>query len=88
MAQVVIPWNSGTGNITLTFNGSGDGTVTVTSDDNSLDVARSQNITVKTTDGSVRRTVTVTQAAGSNFRTSEEKRVRLSNGLYFNVKNV
>lgn len=87
MAQVVIPWTTGTGNITLTFTGEGNGTVIVTSDDNSLAVERSQDVTVKTVDGTIRRTVTITQAGGSNFRTSEGKRVRFSNGLYFNVKD-
>ena len=87
MAQVTIPWSTGSGNIVLTFTGQGNATVIVTSDDNSLDGARSQDITVKTVDGSVRRTVTITQAAGPNFKTSDGKRVRLSNGLYFNVKD-
>lgn len=87
MAQVQIPWTTGTGNITLTFTGQGNATVVVESDDNNLDVARTQDITVKTIDGSIRRTVTIGQAAGPNFKTSEGKRVRLSNGLYFNVKD-
>ena len=87
MATVTIPWSTGGGNITLTFTGQGNGTVIVSSDDNPLDVSRSQAITVKTTDNSVSRTVTITQAAGTNFRTSEGKRVKLSNNLYFNVKD-
>ena len=87
MAQVQIPWTTGTGNITLIFTGQGNATVVVESDDNNLDVARTQDITVKTIDGSIRRTVTIGQAAGPNFKTSDGNRVRLSNGLYFNVKD-
>ena len=87
MAQIQIPWSTGTGNITLTFTGQGNATVIVTSDDNPLAVSRTQNITVKTLDGSISRTVTITQEAGPNFKTSDGKRFKLSNGLYFNVKD-
>lgn len=86
MAQVTIPWSTGSGNIVLTFTGLGNATVIVTSDDNSLDVARSQDITVKTVDGSVRRTVTITQAAGPNFRLSDGKAMELNDGKYLNIK--
>lgn len=87
MAVVTIPWTDGTGNITLTFTGQGNSTIIVESDDNDLDVERSQDIVVKTVVGNVRKTVTVVQQAGVNFRTSDGKVVRLSNGLYFNVKD-
>lgn len=87
MAVMTIPWNAGTGNITLTFTGQGNSTIIVESDDNDLDIERSQNIVVKTVDGNVRKTVTVKQQAGVNFRTSDGKAVKLSNGLYFNVKD-
>lgn len=87
MAVVTIPWTDGTGNITLTFTGQGNSTIIVESDDNDLDVERSQDIVVKTVVGNVRKTVTVVQQAGVNFRTSDGKAVRLSNGLYFNVKD-
>lgn len=63
MATKVIPWNEGTGNITLTYTGEGAGTIVVSSDNNNLSVARSQQITVKTTDGSKSQTVTISQAA-------------------------
>ena len=63
MATKVIQWNTGTGNITLTYTGEGDGTIVVSSDQNNLSVARSQQITVKTTDGSKSQTVTISQAA-------------------------
>ena len=86
MAQVTIPWNSGTGNIVLTFTGQGNATVIVSSDDNSLDTERSQAITVKTLDGSIQRRVTITQAAGPNFKTKNGERVRLKDGNYLNIR--
>ena len=86
MAQVPIPWNRGTGNIVLTFTGQGNDTVIVSSDDNSLDTERSQAITVKTLDGSIQRRVTITQAAGPNFKTKDGERVRLKDGNYLNIK--
>lgn len=86
MAQVTIPWNSGSGNIVLTFTGQGNDTVIVTSDDNSLDTERSQSITVKTLDGSIQRRLTITQAAGPNFKTKDGHRVRLKDGDYLNIK--
>lgn len=64
MATVTIPWNDGSGNITVTYGGYGDGTIVVTSDDNNLHTNRSKTITIKTTDGSnISRTVTVEQVA-------------------------
>lgn len=86
MAQVTIPWNSGTGNIVLTFTGQGNATVIVSSDDNSLDTERSQAIWVKTLDGSIQRRVTITQAAGPNFKTKDGERVRLKDGNYLNIR--
>lgn len=86
MAQVTIPWNSGTGNIVLTFTGQGNATVIVSSDDNSLDTERSQAITVKTLDGTIQRRVTITQAAGPNFKTKDGERVRLKDGNYLNIR--
>lgn len=86
MAQVTIPWNSGTGNIVLTFTGQGNAIVIVSSDDNSLDTERSQAITVKTLDGSIQRRVTITQAAGPNFKTKDGERVRLKDGNYLNIR--
>lgn len=52
MTEYVVAWNEGTGNITLRYNGHGDGTIIVTSDDNNLTTSRSQTITLKTADSS------------------------------------
>ena len=45
MATKQIAWNTGSGNITLTYQGQGDGPVTVQSDAND-DAERSQVITI------------------------------------------
>lgn len=65
MATKKIAWNDGGGNITLTYTGRGNETILVQSDANNLDVARSQQITIETTNGSpvVTKTVTISQAA-------------------------
>ena len=65
MATKTIAWGEGDGSITLTYDGSGNGAITVTSSDNNLFTARSKTITVQTVDGSVSRTVTINQAARS-----------------------
>lgn len=65
MTTKTIAWNSGSGNITLTYGGQGDGTITIESADNNLYEARSQEIVIQTTAGSpqVTKTITITQAA-------------------------
>lgn len=64
MATKSIAWTTGTGNITLTYTGQGDGTIAVQSDPNNLYEARSAQIIVRTTDGSnIERTITIQQAA-------------------------
>lgn len=64
MATKSIAWTTGTGNILLTYTGQGNGTIQVASDPNSLGTARSQVITVKTTQGGVvTKNITVSQAA-------------------------
>lgn len=58
--QVVIPWTTGTGNITLTYDtGEGDATVVVTSDPNNLTQVRSQLVTL--TAGALAQSVMVCQ---------------------------
>lgn len=64
MATKSIAWNTGSGNISINYTGEGNGTIEITSDNNNLYEARSQQITVKTTDGSdIQRTITIQQAA-------------------------
>lgn len=86
MATKTIAWQTGSGNITLTYQGQGDGTIAVDSDMNDLDVSRSQQITIQTTKGeTVSRTVTVSQEAGSNFRLRGGDILRLADGNYLSV---
>jgi len=86
MATKSIAWNDGSGDITLTYNGQGDGTIAVDSDMNDLDVSRSQQITIQTTKGeTVSRTITVSQEAGPNFRLRGGDILRLADGNYLSV---
>lgn len=86
MSVVTIPWATGTGNITLTFNGQGNGTITVTSDANDLYEERSQTVKVKTTDDSVEVDVTIRQAARvPNFITADNYYIITADNKAFNV---
>lgn len=87
MATKIIAWNSGTGNVTLAYDGQGDGQIDIISDENNLCVERSMDITVTTTAGSPVRQVTVaiTQEAGPNFRLSDGRALKLSDDKIFNV---
>lgn len=62
MATKQIAWNTGSGNITLTYQGQGDGTISIQSDANNGS-ARSQVITVETVGGAITKNLTVSQAA-------------------------
>lgn len=64
MTTLTIPWNDGNGNIILTYNGQGDGTVTVQSSTDNLGEDRQQVITLKTTDGTKAVQVTIAQSTG------------------------
>lgn len=90
MATKTIPWPTGTGSVTATYTGSGNGSIVISSDPNNLSQSRSMQITIGTTDGSnIQRTVIVTQAAKvstPNFILSDGKYLLLSDGKYFNVK--
>lgn len=48
MATITIPWADGNGNVILTYDGQGDGTVTVRSDTDNLGDTRQMTITLKT----------------------------------------
>ena len=81
-----IPWNSGDGSITLTYTGQGNGTISVSSDENFGD-ARQQSITIKTADGKVKKTVTIKQAATAlNLKTADGYFIKTKDGYYFNGK--
>lgn len=64
MATKQIAWNTGSGNITLTYNGQGDGPISAVSDPNDIGSARSKTITIETTRGGlITKNVTISQAA-------------------------
>lgn len=63
MATKSVSWNTGSGNITLTYQGQGNGTITVTSDANDTGSARSQVVAVETIGGAVAKNLTIRQAA-------------------------
>jgi len=63
MATKRIAWTTGSGNITLTYTGQGNGTITVESDENNLGAARSQIVSIHTTDNVKTKNLTVNQAA-------------------------
>lgn len=89
MATKNIAWNTGTGNITLTYSGQGNDTVVVSSDANNLYQDRSQTIEFSTTAGSpaITRQVTVVQKMKEpNFKTSEGYWFVTYDDKYFTVQ--
>lgn len=87
MATKSIAWTTGSGNITLTYSGQGDDTVTVSSDENNLYVDRSQTLTFSATGYAITRQVTVTQGMREpNFKTSEGYWMVTSDDKYFTVQ--
>ena len=87
MATVTKQWSTGTGSVTLTYTGQGNGTISVVSDPNDLYVSRSMTITVATTIGGVSTQVTITQAACEpNFKDADGKWFMTSDDKYFNVQ--
>lgn len=64
MATLTIPWQDGNGDIILTYDGQGDGTVTVRSTTDNLGADRQQTVTLRTADGSVAVQVTIQQTTG------------------------
>lgn len=59
MATKTIAWATGSGNITLTYTGQGNGSIIVASDENNSFDERSQNINIVTTDGTPQQAVSV-----------------------------
>lgn len=88
MATKSIAWQTGTGNITLTYSGQGNDTVVVTSDENDVYEARSQTVSISTTlGGSITRQVTITQGMREpNFKTADGYWILTADNKYFNVK--
>ena len=79
-----IPWNTGDGNITLTYNGQGNDSILVDSDINELETSRSKQITVS--GGGITRVVIINQeACPVNFRSADGYIIKTADNYYFNV---
>lgn len=64
MASLIKTWTSGSGSLNITYTGSKDGDITITSSANDLTVSRSMTLTVSAVGAKV-VTFKVTQAAKS-----------------------
>ena len=81
-----IPWENGSGSITVNYKGNGNGIITITSDPNDLYQQRQQTVQVSTLIGSIVRNVLVKQEARTpNFMTADGKWFMTADGKYFNV---
>lgn len=61
---LTIPWADGNGSIILTYDGQGDGVVTVRSTTDNLGADRQQTLTLRTEDGTREVSVTILQRTG------------------------
>lgn len=61
---LTIPWADGNGDIILTYDGQGDGVVTVQSTTDNLGSDRQQTIILRTADGQATAQVTIVQQTG------------------------
>ena len=82
MATITIPWADGNGNVILTYDGQGDGTVTVRSDTDNLGDTRQMTITLKTAGANpATAQVTIIQPTGMQILLDVDgKRLRDLNG--------
>lgn len=86
MPTITKAWNTGTGSLSITYSGSGNGTIIVESDPNTLGVSRSMTLDVST--GSITRNVTVNQSACPvNFRVKDGGLMQTSDGGWFAVQD-
>ena len=75
---LTIPWADGNGDIILTYDGQGDGVVTVRSTTDNLGSDRQQTITLRTADGRATAQVTIVQQTGMlTLRDSSDKALRV-----------
>ena len=61
---LTIPWADGNGDIILTYDGQGDGVVTLRSTTDNLGSDRQQTITLRTSDGQATAQVSIVQQTG------------------------
>lgn len=87
MATKSIAWQTGTGNITLSYTGQGDDTVLVSSDANNLYESRSQTLTFASLDNTLTQSVTVSQGMKEpNLVTKDGHWIVTKNDKYVIVK--
>ena len=82
--ETKIKWNEGDGYITATYEGSGSGSASISSDVNE-GIDREQSIKVETTDKSVSATLVVSQEGLREVFTPSDGEFVLSDGGTFNV---
>lgn len=92
MATKTIAWTTGSGNITLTYTGQGNGSISVASDENDLFEDREQSFGIVTTNGSPEKAVSIlvkqkgkTYEVGHTFEfgyTGSVQQVTLPKGKY------
>lgn len=69
MQTIKKQWSSGTGEVTINYDGSGNGQITISSDGNNLYEARTMQVVVQTTAGSPQQTKTVNISQAARIRT-------------------
>lgn len=85
MAKTKIKWNEGEGYITAAYDGSGNGSASISSDANE-GIDREQSIKVETTDKSVSATLVVSQEGlREEFVTADKKVFMTANSEVFGV---
>lgn len=84
MEETNIKWNEGDAHIVATYNGSGDGSITTTSDANE-GIDREQTINVSTTDGAKSVDVLVLQPGLREVFMASDGDFILADGGTFNV---
>lgn len=82
--EAKIKWSEGEGYITAAYNGEGSGSASIASDVNE-GIDRKQSISVETTDGTIRRSVEVTQYGMREVFEPSDGGFVLADGGTFNV---
>ena len=82
--ETKIKWNEGEGYITATYEGSGSGSAFIASDVNE-GIDREQSISVETTDGGIRESISVKQYGMREVFIPSDGEFVLADGGTFNV---
>ena len=82
----IVPWENGTGSITLTYAGQGDGPILIQSDPNNLNVSRSKILQV--TAGSLHVEITINQQANQGPQPTDYVDLGLPSGKLWAKGNI